>query len=157
MTDTTQDPAGWAGKHYAAPETVTAVTPGQAFRDSLIAGRIARGLPVDARAYRELPDEDRAGLETAGRAAVAAYIEANGCDPADVRAVITEAAAGEADSRAEITRLRVLLADTTSTALGWRDERDRLLSEVCRLTALTRDAETDLASSEHYADWAAQQ
>lgn len=86
------------------PETGTAVTPGQAFRDVLIAGRIARGLPVDARAYAELPEDDRADLEAAGMAAVAAYIKANGRDPADVRAVIAEAIVGD-DTDARNTEL----------------------------------------------------
>jgi hypothetical protein len=46
----------------------TGVTPGQAFRDTLIAGMARRGLPIDPRHYRELPEADRADLEAAGRA-----------------------------------------------------------------------------------------
>lgn len=49
---------------------VSAVTPGQAFRDTLRERWIARGRCVDMRDYDALPQEDRDDLETAAWAAV---------------------------------------------------------------------------------------
>ncbi len=44
--------------------------------------------------YANLADAERTCWEAAAQAAIAAYIAANGCDPADARSIIAEAITG---------------------------------------------------------------
>jgi hypothetical protein len=54
------------------PATGDTVTPGQAFRATVMERRRARCQPVDIRDYGQLPEEDRADLEAGAQAAITA-------------------------------------------------------------------------------------
>jgi hypothetical protein len=113
-------------QHVSSPHgvPVTAATPGQAAYEALHAARGERSgdVPwcVPWGELNEFPGVDihREDLEVAAQAAIAAYIEANGRDPVDVRSVVAEALAAQ-DARPAPGDVAGLLDPLHALAAKW--------------------------------------
>jgi len=125
-------------------------TPGQAAHDSLRdSAPAAFGRPAsDFATWDQLPPDKQERMADAGRKEIAAYIEANGGDPVDWRALVAEAVkpAAEFDAaRLEIARLNMLLAEAgneTGALLAENSMLDRALSIAAHEAELeTADAD----------------
>ena len=110
---------------------MTAVTPGQAFRDALRERWVARGRCVDTRDYASLPQEDRDDLEFATQSAIDHYNDnrTSWPDEGDLAEIATRAAEQEQAApvgeqpEPELERLRRMLAKATK-------ERDLLFGSM---------------------------
>jgi hypothetical protein len=121
-------------------------TPGRALFELMREADVkASGIPAEFFAtWDGAAPEVRELLAAAGRAELAAYIKANGSDPVDWRALVTEAVkpAAEFDAaRLEIARLNMLLAEAGSETSALLAENG-LLERALRIAAHEAEMET---------------